>query len=158
MEWLDAHAGSVQAIATLVLMALTAYYAWASRALVRETRTTLQASARATLQGRLDRLSEILIRDPDLLRSLDEPTATGAEEDARFPLAGMMLSIIEEAHIQYAIERSMTAGDWAAWVATADNFMKRRYVAGYWRRARPTFEPSFQRFADARLGDGDVSA
>ena len=37
MEWLDTHAGSVQAIATLVLVGLTGYYAWASRALVRET-------------------------------------------------------------------------------------------------------------------------
>ena len=50
MDWLDTHSVSVQALATLVLVAITAYYAWASRSLVRETRTTLQASARATLQ------------------------------------------------------------------------------------------------------------
>jgi hypothetical protein len=118
---------------------------------VRETRTTLQASARATLQARLDRVGEILIREPDLFRALDDPGSSGDEEDARFHVASMLLSIIEEAHTQYAIERSMPAGDWSAWEATADQFLKRRYVAGYWRRVNHTFEPSFRRFVDARL-------
>src|SRR5579884_464373 len=49
MEWLDVHAGSVQAMATLVLVILTGYYAWSSRALVKETHATLQATARMTL-------------------------------------------------------------------------------------------------------------
>ena len=151
MEWLDTHAGSVQAIATLVLVALTGYYAWASRALVRETRTTLQASARATLQARLDRIGEILIREPDLFRALDDPDASGEEEDARFHVANMFLSILEEAHTQYVIERSMPGDDWSAWEATADHFLKRQYIAGYWRRVNHTFEPSFRRFVDARL-------
>src|SRR5437870_5561930 len=111
MEWLDTHAGSVQAIATLVLVALTGYYAWASRALVRETRTTLQASARATLQAHLDRVGEILIREPEVFRALDDPQSSGDEEDARFHVASMLLSIIEEAHTQWAIERSMPADD-----------------------------------------------
>jgi hypothetical protein len=153
MDWLDTHAGSVQAVATMVLVALTGYYAWASRALVRETRTTLQASARATLQARMDRISEILIREPDLFRHLDDVSASGAEEDARFHIANMLLSVVEEAHTQYTIERSMPADDWAAWEATADQFLKRRYIAGYWRRVHHTFEPSFRRFVDARLPD-----
>ena len=152
MEWLDAHAGSVQAIATFVLVALTGYYAWASRALVRETRTTLQASARATLQARLDRLSEILIQQPELFGRLDDPAAEGDEQDARFPLANMLLSIVEEAHTQYAIERSMPAPDWTAWEATLDQFLRRPYIAGYWRRVSHTYEPSFRRFVEARLG------
>ena len=46
MEWLDAHAGSVQAVATLVLLLLTGYYAWFTRGLVRETHASLQATAR----------------------------------------------------------------------------------------------------------------
>src|SRR5919108_3012135 len=72
MDWFDAHAGGVQAIATLVLVALTGYYAWASRALVRETRATLLASARMSLQARLDRVSEMFIEHPELWRKLDE--------------------------------------------------------------------------------------
>jgi hypothetical protein len=151
MEWLDTHAGSVQAIATLVLVAITGYYAWASRALVRETRTTLQASARATLQSRMDRLSEILIREPDLFRQLDDPAASGEEEDGRFHLANIFLSVIEEAHTQFTIERSMPQEDWSAWEATAEVFLKRRYIEGYWRRVHHTFEPSFRRFVDARM-------
>jgi hypothetical protein len=151
MEWLDAHAGSVQAFATLVLVALTAYYAWSSQALVRETRTTMQASARATLQARMDHLSDILIRQPELFVRLNDPDATGAEMDARFPLAGMLLSIIEEAHTQFTIERSMPHEDWSAWQATADSFLHNRYIVGYWRRTKDAFEPSFRRFVDGRL-------
>jgi len=153
MEWLDAHAGSMQALATLVLVGLTGYYAWASRALVRETRVTLQASARATLQARMDRMSEILIREPALFRELDNPTASGDEEDARFHLANIFLSVLEEAHTQYAIEHSMPADDWSAWAATADLFLKRKYIEGYWQRVHHTFEPSFRRFVDARMVD-----
>jgi hypothetical protein len=151
MDWLDSHSGSVQAIATLVLVALTAFYAWATRALVRETRTTLQAAARATLQARMDRLSEIMIGDPHLFDLLDDATATGTEQDARFHIANMFLSILEEAHTQYAIERSMPEDDWRAWAATADQLLKRRYMGGYWRVVHGTYEPSFQRFVDGRL-------
>jgi hypothetical protein len=151
MEWLDAHAGSMQAIATLVLVVLTGFYAWASRALVRETRTTLQASARATLQARMDRISEILIREPTLFSRLDDAGAAGDEEDERFHIANMFLAVLEEAHTQFAIERSMPADDWSAWEATAHQFLKRRYIAGYWRHVNQTFEPSFRRFIDATL-------
>jgi hypothetical protein len=45
----------------LVLVGLTAYYAWASRALVRETRAALGSPVRATLQARMDKISELLI-------------------------------------------------------------------------------------------------
>jgi hypothetical protein len=150
MDWLDAHSGSVQAVATLVLVAITAYYAYASRAQVRESRMMLQATARATLQDRMDRLSEIMIREPNLFALLDDPGSTGAEEDGRFPLANMLLSILEEAHTQWHIERTMPDDDWRAWVATADVLLNRRYLHGYWTRVRATFEPSFQRFVDER--------
>ena len=49
MDWLDTHSGSVLAIATFVLVGITGYYAWVTRGLVRETRTIMLASARATL-------------------------------------------------------------------------------------------------------------
>jgi hypothetical protein len=151
MDWLDTHAGSVQAVATFVLVALTGYYAWATRALVRETRTTLQATARATLQARMDRMSEILIREPELFSLLDDPAATGEEEDGRFHIANIFLSVLEEAHTQYALEHSMPEDDWSAWAATADTFLKRRFIAGYWRRTSHTYEPSFRRFIDERM-------
>jgi hypothetical protein len=143
----------MQALATLVLVVLTGYYAWASRALVRETRTTLQATARATLQARMDRISEILIREPGLFSHLDDLDASGDEEDERFHIANMFLSIIEEAHTQYAIEHSMPTDDWTAWEATANAFLKRHYIAVYWARVHHTFEPSFRRFIDSRLTD-----
>src|ERR1700674_1734317 len=108
MEWLDSHAGGVQAVVTLVLVVLTGYYAYASRALVRETRATLKATARMTLQSRLDRISEILIHDPTLFQNLDELPAPGEEQDARFHVANMFVSILEEAHLQYVEDRSMT--------------------------------------------------
>jgi hypothetical protein len=63
----------------------------------------------------------------------------------------MFLSMLEEAHTQYALERSMTGDDWSAWEATADRFIQRRYIAGYWQNVRATFEPSFRRFIDTRL-------
>jgi hypothetical protein len=151
MDWLDSHSGSVQAMATLVLVALTGYYAWASQALVRETHTTLQATARATLQARLDRLSVVFIQDPQLFEILDDPNCTGEEMDARFHIANIFLGVLEEAHLQYTLEHSMSADDWGAWQATADSFLQRRYFAGYWRRVHPTYEPSFQRFIEGRL-------
>lgn len=151
MDWLDSHAGSVQAIATLVLVILTGYYAWASRALVRETRTTLQATARATLQARMDRLSEIMLADPTLFDSLNDTSADGSERDRRFHIANMFLSILEEAHTQRVIERSMPEDEWRAWVATADQLLGRHYVGVYWDQVHATFEPSFQRFIDERL-------
>jgi hypothetical protein len=151
MDWLDSHSGSVQAVATLVLVVLTAYYAWTSRALVRETRMTLQAAARSTLQARLDRISEICIREPSLFALLDDVDTTGDEQDARFFLANMFLGVLEEAHTQYRVDRSMAADDWSAWEATADTFLPRPYINRYWQRARQTYEPSFQRFVDSRI-------
>ncbi len=150
MDWLDSHSGSVQAAATLVLVALTGYYAWASRALVRETHTTLQANARAMLQARMDRISELCIGNPHLMSSLEQ--GDGAEmEDARFYFANMFLGVLEEAHTQFSIERSMPADDWSAWAATADMFLRRPYFAGYWQRVQHTYEPSFVRFINGRL-------
>jgi hypothetical protein len=151
LDWLDAHGGSVGALSTIVLVLVTAYYAWTTRALVRETRTTVQGQARATLQERMDRISEICIHNPDLFPLLNDDSATGDEQDARFHLANMFLGVLEEAHIQYQMERSMSAEDWSAWVATADVFLPRPYVARYWRRVAPTFEPAFQRFVNERL-------
>jgi hypothetical protein len=153
MDWLDSHAGSVQAIATLVLVGITGYYAWVTRMLVRETRTTLLASARATLQSRMDRISEMMIANPGLFQSLDDPQATGEEIDDRFHFANMFLSILEEAHTQWAVERSMPADDWSAWAATAETLLRRPYFNGYWRRVHQTYEPSFQRFVDRRLSE-----
>jgi hypothetical protein len=151
LEWIDAHSAAVVAAATIVLVAITGYYSWATRALVRETHTSLQAAARATLQQRLDRISEICIHNPGLFALLDEPTATGEEQDARFHIANMFLGILEEAHVQYRLEHSMSADDWSAWVATADTFLPKYYIRQYWRRVARTFEPSFQRFVNDRL-------
>jgi hypothetical protein len=150
-DWLDAHAGAVQAVATLVLVLLTGYYAWASRALVRETRATLKASARMTLQSRLDRLTELMISDPTLFQKLDDASSTGDEQDARFHVANMFLSILEEAHIQYSDDHSMTQTDWDAWVATSDNLLRRRYIGAYWRRVSATYNIAFQRFVNERM-------
>jgi hypothetical protein len=151
MDWLDTHAGSVQAIATLVLVGLTAYYAWATQALARETRRTLQTAARATLQERMDRISEIFIREPNLFTLLDDDTATGEEYDARFFISNMFLGVLEEAHMQFRLDRTMTADDWSAWEATADSFLPKPYVQRYWQRVANAFEPSFQRFVNARI-------
>jgi hypothetical protein len=151
LDWLDTHSGSVVAVATFVLVAVTAYYAWTTRALVRETHVTLQAGARATLQARMDRISEICIREPNLFLLLDDETATGQEQDARFHIANMFLGVLEEAHIQYRLERTMSHEDWSAWEATADAFLPRRYIVRYWRVVARTFEPGFQRFVNERL-------
>src|SRR5712691_5299749 len=151
MDWLDSHSGSVQAIATLVLVAITGYYAWVTRMLVRETRTTLLASARATLQSRMDSLSSLMMENPDLFQSLDEPAGDGY--DSRFHFANMFLSILEEAHTQWAVERSMPEDDWSAWAATADTILQRTYFSGYWAQVQRTYEPSFQRFVDRRLSE-----
>ncbi len=153
MDWLDSHAGSVQAAATLVLVALTGYYAWASRALVRETHTTLQANARAMLQARMDRISEICIQNPNLMSMLSDESAAADEMDARFYFSNMFLGVLEEAHTQYAVDGSMPAEDWSAWAATADIFLCRPYFAGYWQRVQNTYEPSFQRFVNGRLAE-----
>jgi hypothetical protein len=134
-----------------VLVVITAYYAWATRALVRETHVSLQAAARATLQQRLDRISEICIREPGLFSLLEDETATGEEQDSRFHIANMFLGVLEEAHMQYRMEGSMAPDDWSAWVATADTFLPKPYVVRYWRRVSRTFEPSFQRFVNERL-------
>jgi hypothetical protein len=152
LDWLDAHSGGVVGVATLVLVAVTAYYAWTTRALVRETHVNLQAAARATLQARMDRISEICIREPTLFALLDDETATGAEEDGRFHISNMLLGVFEEAYIQYALERTMSAADWSAWEATADVVLPKHYIARYWRRISQTFEPNFQRFVNTRVG------
>jgi len=135
----------------VVLVAVTAYYAWTTRALVRETHGALQAAARSTLQERLDRISEICIRYPDVFPALNDPNATGDEQDARFHMANMFLSLLEEAHTQYRIDGSMDAEDWSAWEATADVFLPKPYIVRYWRRVSQTYEPSFRRFVDERL-------
>jgi hypothetical protein len=151
LEWFDTHDGSVLAVATLVLVIVTGWLAWTTRALVRESHTTLQAAARATLQARMDRISEICIREPNLFPLLNETTATGEEEDGRFHLANMFLGVLEEAHTQHAIERSMSDEDWSAWVATAVVFLPRFYVMRYWERVARTFEPAFQRFVNEQI-------
>jgi hypothetical protein len=151
LDWLDTHSGSVLSAANFVLVVATAYYAWTTRALVRETHTTLQAAARATLQARMDRISELCIREPNLYPMLDDDTATGNEQDGRFHLANMFLGVLEEAHMQYRLERSMSADDWSAWQATADLFLPKPYIVRYWKRVSQTFEPGFQRFVDERI-------
>jgi hypothetical protein len=151
LDWLDTHSGSVVGTATFVLVVVTGYYAWTTRALVRDTHTSLQAAARATLQARMDRISEICIREPGLFELLEDKTATGNEQDARFHLANMFLGVLEEAHMQYRLERTMSAEDWSAWQATADVFLPRHYVVRYWQRVAPTFEPGFQQFVNDRL-------
>jgi hypothetical protein len=151
LEWFDAHDGTVVALATLVLVIVTGWGAWTTRALVRESHTTLQAAARATLQARMDRISEICIREPNLFSLLDDQTATGDEEDGRFHLANMFLGVLEEAHTQHAIERTMSEDDWSAWVATAEVFLPRQYVMRYWERVARTFEPAFQRFVNEQI-------
>src|SRR3954452_17683287 len=122
LEWFETHDGTVLALATLVLVMVTGWLAWVTRGLVRESHTTLQAAARATLQARMDRISEICINQPNLFSLLDDQTATGEEEDARFHLCNMFLGVLEEAHTQHAIEKSMSDEDWSAWVATAEVF------------------------------------
>src|SRR5919199_4434468 len=151
------HAGSVGAVTTMILVLVTAYYAWTTRALVRETHTTLQGSARATLQERMDRISTICIQHPTLFAGLDDETATGHEQDGRFHIANMFLGVLEEAHMQYRTERTMSAEDWSAWEATADVFLPRPYVVRYWQRVAQTFEPSFQRFVNDRLRAAGVA-
>jgi hypothetical protein len=151
LEWLDAHAGSAGAVSTIVLVVVTAYYAWTTRALVRETHTTLQGAARATLQERMDRISSICIQQPDLFPLLDDEAAMGTEQDGRFHIANMFLGVLEEAHMQYRLERSMSAEDWSAWVATADTFLPKPFIVRYWQRVAPTFEPGFQRFVNERM-------
>lgn len=151
LDWLDTHSGSLVATATLVLVAVTAYYAWTTAALVRESHTSLQAAARATLQERLDRLSVLFIQDPRLFADLSDDAATGEELDSRFHIANVFLGILEEAHTQYHVEHSMSADDWEAWATTADTFLSRPYVTRYWRRVALTYEPAFRRFVDARL-------
>ena len=151
LEWFDSHDGTVLATATLVLVIVTGWLAWTTRALVRESHATLQSAARATLQARMDRISQICIREPSLFPLLNEVTATGDEEDGRFHLANMFLGVLEEAHTQHAIERSMSDEDWSAWVATAEVFLPRHYVVRYWERVARTFEPAFQRFVNRQI-------
>ena len=151
MEWLDAHAGSVQAVATFALIALTAYYAWFTRALVRETHASLQATARLTLQGRLDRVSELFLQDPDLFNSLDHPGSTGLEQDRRFHVANMLVAVLEEAYTQHEVDGAMSEDDWGAWVVTLDSMMQRRYMSAYWQQVRQHYGASFRNFVDRRL-------
>ena len=151
MDWLDAHAGSVQAVATFALIALTAYYAWFTRALVRETHATLQANARLTLQARLDRISELFLRDPELFSSLDQPEATGLEQDRRFHVANMLVAVLEEAYTQHEVDGAMSEDDWGAWVVTMDSMMQRRYLNAYWQQVRQHYGAGFREFVDKRV-------
>jgi hypothetical protein len=150
LDWIDSHSATVAAASTIILVAVTAYYAWTTRALVRETHSSLQAAARTTLQERMDRISGILIDKPELFTGLDDAAAS-VEYDGRFHIAGMFLGVLEEAHMQYRLERSMSAEDWGAWVATADTFLSKAYIQQYWQRVSPTFEPGFQRFVNERM-------
>jgi hypothetical protein len=150
LDWLDLHSGSVVGLSTIVLVLVTAYYAWTSRALVRETRATLKGANRATLQERLDRISAICIQEPSLFPRLSDESATGEEQDGRFHIANMFLGVLEEAYMQHSLEGSMSDDDWSAWVATADAFLPKVYIVRYWQRVAPTFEPGFQRFIDER--------
>jgi hypothetical protein len=102
----------------------------------------------------MDRMSEMLIDKPELFQGLDDPAESGAENDARFFFANMFLGILEEAHTQWAVEKSMPDDDWSAWAATAETFLMRPYFIGYWQRVHQTYEPAFQRFVDKRL-DGE---
>jgi hypothetical protein len=151
MEWLDAHAGSIQALATLVLVLITAYYAWVTRLLVRETRATLLSSARLTLQGRMNRISELLLQNPDLSRSLDEPATTVDVQEARFHVATMLLAVFEEAYTQYQLDHSMPEEDWRAWQTTIDLMFRRAYMGPLWEQVGPTYGASFRRFVDELL-------
>src|SRR5215204_1024143 len=156
LEWLEAHDGVALATATLVLVIVTGWLAWTTRALVRESHTTLQAAARATLQARMDRISEICIREPTLFSSLDDESATGEEQDGRFHVANMFLGVLEEAHVQHVAERSMSEEDWSAWEATAYIFLPKPFILRYWQRVSRTFEPSFQRFVNERIAAAQV--
>ena len=151
LDWLDTHSASMAVASTIVLVVVTAYYAWTTRALVRETHMTLQGAARSTLQQRMDRISEICIHNPTLFPLLDDAAATGEEQDGRFHIANMFLGVLEEAHMQYRLERSMTPEDWSAWLATADVFLTKAFIVRYWRRAAPTFEPGFRAFVNERM-------
>jgi hypothetical protein len=151
MDWLDAHAGSVQALVTVVLVLITAYYAWVSRLLVRETHATLQATVRTTLQDRLDRVSALLAGEPELFEGLADPTATGEETDGRFHVTNMLMAVLEEAYTQYALEHTMPLEDWEAWVATTDRLLSYHYLRAYWRHTRLTFGASFRAFVDERI-------
>ena len=146
LEWLDAHAGSADAVSTIVRVVVTAYYAWTTRALVRETHTTLQGAARATLQERMDRSSTLCIQQPELFPLLDDEAAMGTEQDGRFHLANMFLGVLED-----RLERSMSAEEWRAWVATADTVLPKPFIVRDWQRVAPTFEPGFQRFVNERI-------
>lgn len=151
LEWLDVHSGSLVGVATLVLVMVTGYYAWTTRALVRETHITLRGANRATLQERMDRISAICIQDPTVFQRLNDEGCTGEEQDGRFHMANMFLGVLEEAHMQHNEQGLMDEEDWSAWVATADVFLPRPYIIRYWRRVAPTFEPGFQRFVNQRL-------
>ena len=151
LEWIDTHDGAALALSTLVLVVVTGYYAWTTRALVRESHATLQAAARATLQERMDRISQICISQPGVFEMLDDPSSTGDEQDARFHMANMFIGVLEEAFVQHAIDRTMADDDWTAWEATADIFLPRYFVVRYWQRVARTFEPSFQRFINERI-------
>lgn len=157
MEWLDAHAGSVQAFATLVLVLITAYYALVTRMQVKEMRTTLQSSARMTLQSRLDRVSELFLEHPGLFDRLNEAQATGEEQDERFHLANILIGVLEEAYAQHHIEHSMPDEEWRAWEETAQSLMQRRYLVGYWQRTRGGFSQSFARYMDERVAQAPTA-
>ncbi|MBV9120939.1 MAG: hypothetical protein JOZ39_09540 [Chloroflexi bacterium] len=151
MEWLDLHAGSVQAFATLVLVVITAYYAWASRAMVREARANLQSTARLTLQDRLNRVSELFLEHPDLYASLCDPAATGKEHDQRFHIANLLVAVFEEAYVQHHLEHSMSREDWRAWRTTISGLMRLPYLMGYWEQVRHAYGASFANFVENEL-------
>lgn len=50
MEWLDAHSGAVQGVATIVLVVITAYYAVQTKRQVSAVRSTIEESQRAAVR------------------------------------------------------------------------------------------------------------
>ena len=116
-----------------------------------DTHAALQSSARTTLQARLDRVSELLIEHPDLSAGLDNAVNSEDASDGRSHVANMLWAVLEEAHTQFEIERSMPEEDWRAWLATVDQFLQRPNMAGHWHRVGAMYGDSFRRFVDDRL-------
>lgn len=50
LRWLNQNAGAVQAISTIVLVAVTVYYAWATKHIARETQTMAEGTERTYKQ------------------------------------------------------------------------------------------------------------
>ena len=60
ISWLNANAGAVQGVASVVLVAITAYYAWTTKTIASETRTMAQATDLMVADGQSQRLDATL--------------------------------------------------------------------------------------------------